>query len=85
MLSCVVYGLPDVPIQVLVVTVDIAGRFIELAYITTYLIYAPKNTRVHTSVTQPDPFSTFLNCGQQLLQDNLHYNLQQVWSDAIFV
>jgi solute carrier family 50 protein (sugar transporter) len=50
LLNCmlwVVYGMPDVQLQVLVVTINAAGCMIETGYLTTYLIFAPKRLRVH--------------------------------------
>ncbi|CAK9257244.1 unnamed protein product [Sphagnum jensenii] len=48
LLNCmlwVVYGLPDVSLQVLVVTINLSGCLIELIYISIYLVYAPKKTQ----------------------------------------
>ncbi|KAH8944717.1 hypothetical protein BDL97_13G127300 [Sphagnum fallax] len=49
LLNCmlwVVYGMPDVQLQVLVVTINAAGCMIETGYLTTYLIFAPKRLRM---------------------------------------
>jgi solute carrier family 50 protein (sugar transporter) len=49
LLNCllwVVYGLPWVKFQVLVVTINAAGCFIELIYIAFYLKNAQKSIRV---------------------------------------
>ncbi|CAM6007392.1 unnamed protein product [Sphagnum balticum] len=48
LLNCmlwVVYGLPDVSLQVLVVTINLSGCLIELIYISIYLVYALKKTQ----------------------------------------
>jgi solute carrier family 50 protein (sugar transporter) len=42
----VVYGLPVVEFQVLVVTINVAGCAIEVVYLTLYLIYARGYSRV---------------------------------------
>lgn len=49
LLNCmlwVVYGLPIVKFQVLVVTINAAGCAIEFTYLTLYLIHAAKKIRV---------------------------------------
>lgn len=50
LLNCllwVVYGLPIVEFQVLVVTINAAGCVIELIYLALYLINAQKSIRVY--------------------------------------
>jgi len=55
LLNCllwVVYGLPVVQFQVLVVSINAAGVFIEVIYLALYLINAQKKIKVRTFFTR---------------------------------
>ncbi len=95
----VVYGLPDVSLQILVVTINLSGCLIELIYISIYLVYAPKKTQVLHSKKVMTMFKLLFNLlfiwvthrstiKLQELTTNSHWNnahYQLLWSDAILM
>ncbi len=102
LLNCmlwVVYGLPDVSLQILVVTINLSGCLIELIYISIYLVYAPKKTQVLHSNKVMTMFKLLFNLlfiwvthrstiKLQELTANSHWNnahYQLLWSDAILM